>query len=34
MIPFQGIKMRVDVGINGKESIALGKGVLPELLIV
>ena len=32
MIPFPGVKMYMDIG--GKESIALGKGVLPELLIV
>ena len=34
MIPFPGIKMCVDIGINGNESIALGKAAWTELLIV
>ena len=34
MIPFPGSKMCVDIDIDGNESIALGKGVWTELLIV
>ena len=34
MIPFAGIKMPMHIGIDGNESITLGKGVWLELLII
>ena len=41
MIPFPGMKMCVDIGINGNESIALGKRcmdrvrdfIMPQILL-
>ena len=34
MIPFLDIKMCVDIGIEGNESIELGKGEWTEFVIV
>ena len=34
MIPFVCIKLYLDIGIDGNESITLGKGVWSEYLII